>query len=113
MNSYLLGKIFQTNKMKKLIRNDKKKRLLVKNREIKQFVLKSIFKNLNLPGYIKFKALTKLSTDHNIKFKHSLISRCLVGVNKKRFNKLTVLSRHMFLRALRKGYVNGIKKASW
>jgi hypothetical protein len=41
-----------------------------------------------------------------------MISKCLSSINKKRFNKLTTFSRHIFLKLIRQGVIAGIQKAS-
>lgn len=42
----------------------------------------------------------------------SLTNRCLEGVNRKRLNKLTTFSRHIFLKLIRSGLIVGMRKAS-
>jgi ribosomal protein S14 len=37
----------------------------------------------------------------------------LYSQNKKRFNKLTGFSRHIFLKKIRAGEINGFRKSSW
>ena len=99
--------------MKKLIEKDKKLRTSIKNSENKQFILKSIFKNSNFFILTRWKAITKLKS---LGFKNSKISispRCLKTINKKKFNKLTLFSRHVFLKLIRSGEISNMKKASW
>lgn len=97
--------------MKKLLIKDKKARKEFKNNELKYFVLKYIFKNLNLYTLIRWKAFLKLK-DFKKNNKNSFTNRCLYSINKKRFNKLTNFSRHVFLKLIRTGQIHGIKKAS-
>lgn len=100
--------------MRKLLEQDKKKRLNIKELEIKSLILKSIFKNLNfftLTRWNAFLKLRNLSSDY--KTKSSLTNKCLYSVNKKRYNKLTNFSRHIFLKLIRSGQISGFKKSTW
>lgn len=99
--------------MKKLIQKDKKLRNTISINETKHFILKSIVKNLNFFILIRWKAFLKLKELAQGASKISLTNRCLSSINKKRFNKLTSFSRHIFLKNIRAGSVNGIKKSSW
>lgn len=98
--------------MKKLLEKDKNRRLIIKSFETNLFVLKTIFKNYNFStlirwnAYLKLKQLTKNSPT-------TLSNRCLYSYNKKRFNKMTNFSRHIFLKLIRSGQVHGIQKSSW
>lgn len=99
--------------MKKLIERDKKLRLEIKKNEKQHYVLKSIFKNFNFfilvrwNAYLKLKSLTKTNSSVALSY------RCLTSINKKRFNKLTVFSRHIFLKLIRSGNISGLQKSSW
>lgn len=99
--------------MKKLLEKDKKYRKNIKIAENRHFILKSIVKNLNFFTLVRWNAFLKLKSLSNTFSKISLINRCLLSVNKKRFNKLTGFSRHIFLKIIRSGNVSGIKKSSW
>ena len=99
--------------MKKLLQNDKKLRYNIKLTEMKQFILKSIFKNFNFFNLIKWNAFSNLKKFTKKSSKVSITNRCLISINKKRFNKLTVFSRHIFLKLLRSGSIHGVKKSSW
>lgn len=100
--------------MKKLIKNDINIRNNYKKIEKKRFILKSIFKNENFFQLIRWNAFYNLQNLLDKKnYKVSIVSRCLKTINKKRFNKLTYFSRHVFLKLLRSGFLSGIKKASW
>ena len=99
--------------MKKLVIKDKTLRNRILTVEIKQFILKSIFKNFNFFLLIRwnaFKTLHILSKNAN---KLSCSNRCLFSTNKKRFNKLTNMSRHIYLKLIRAGKISGVTKASW
>jgi len=98
--------------MQKLLKKDKKLRSEVKCLESKHYILKCISKNFNLCILIRWNALSKLKFLQKNSYKHRIIHKCLYTVNKKRFNKLTVFSRHIFLKLIRNGNVFGIKKTS-
>ena len=98
--------------MKKLIVKDKKLRYQFKLIENKHFILKCIFKNLNFFTLIRWNCFLKLDFLIKNKSKISIINKCLQGLNKKRLNKITVLSRHIFLKLIRSGLISGIQKAS-
>jgi ribosomal protein S14 len=99
--------------MKKLIEKDKKLRLHIVKTENKHFILKSIIKNFNFFILIRWNAFLQLKTLTQKFSKISITNRCLNSINKKRFNKLTGFSRHVFLKTVREGSVNGIRKSSW
>lgn len=99
--------------MKKLIAKDKKLRKLIVENEYKHFTLKSIINNLNFFTLIRWNADLNLKNLAQNAFKVSTINRCLYTFNKKRFNKFTGFSRHVFLKRIREGHVMGIKKSSW
>jgi ribosomal protein S14 len=99
--------------MKKLIEKDKKLRNDILHKEHYHFVLKSIMKNLNFFALLRWNAYLKLKNLTQNSSKISLINRCLYTINKKRFNKLTGFSRHVFLKQIRSGSIIGIKKSSW
>jgi ribosomal protein S14 len=99
--------------MKKLLEKDKLlrfKNLVLENRKI---VLKSIFKNLNLFTLIRWNAFIKLQNLPSKSHKNAVVNRCVYSINKKRFNKLTNFSRHIFLKLIRTGQIHGMKKSSW
>lgn len=99
--------------MKKLLEKDKKLRKHCHLSEQQHFVLKSIVKNFNIFTLVRWNAFLKLKTLSKKNSKISSVSRCLLSVNKKRFNKLTGFSRHVFLKLIRSGNVSGIRKSSW
>ena len=99
--------------MKKLLVKDKKIRLIVEKNEKICLILISIFRNLNFSSLIRWNAFLKLK---KIKSKHSEVSlsnRCLVTINKKRFNSLTKFSRNIFLKLIRSGKIYGFKRSNW
>lgn len=99
--------------MKKLLEKDKKLRLRIKQSEKKNFILKSIFKNFNFFVLIRWNAFLKLKTLAKNNSHVSLSPRCLASINKKRFNKLTPFSRHIFLKLIRSGQISSVQKSSW
>ena len=100
--------------MKKIIEKDKQIRLKVKLLEKKRFVLNSIFTNFNFILTTRWIAYTKLKKLINLSnSKVSLTNKCLVSVNKKRFNKFSYFSRQIYLKLIRSGEIYGIKKSVW
>jgi ribosomal protein S14 len=99
--------------MKKLLEKDKKLRLQIKHSEHQNFILKSIFQNFNFFILIRWNAYLKLKTLTKGNSSVSLVPRCLSTINKKRFNKLTPFSRHVFLKLIRSGQISGLQKSSW
>jgi ribosomal protein S14 len=99
--------------MKKLLQRDLILRKKIVLNETKHFILKSIVKNFNFFILIRWNAFLKLKKLTENSSKVAVSSRCLASINRKRFNKLTGFSRHIFLKVLRKGSINGIKKSSW
>ena len=100
--------------MKKVLAKDKKLRLSLKQTEKRQFILKSIFKNLNFFNLLRWKASVKLdciTKTHAAKV--SLSNRCVYTINKKRLNKYTTFSRHIFLKLIRSGKISGVQKSCW
>ena len=99
--------------MKKLLIKDKKLCSKVAYVENQHYILKCIIKNFNFFLLIRFSAFLKLALLQKNNSKNAIINRCLQTFNKKRFNKLTNFSRHVFLKLIRQGLINGIQKASW
>ena len=99
--------------MRKLLERDKKLRVSIKKAEKKSFILNSIYKNFNFFILIRWNAFLKLQNLSKKSSSVSLLPRCLDTINKKRFNKLTPFSRHVFLKLIRSGQISSIQKASW
>ena len=99
--------------MKKLIIKDKILRHKIKSIENKHFILKSILKNFNFFILIRWNAFLKLKEISKENSSVSILPRCLYSINKKRFNRLTPFSRHIFLKLIRSGQISNIQKASW
>jgi len=83
--------------MKTLLPKDKNRRQQVSLIENKCFILKSIIKNLNYFNLLRWNAFLKLKPLIQNISKISLTNRCLLTINRKRFNKLTGFSSHVFL----------------
>ena len=113
MNSYLLGKILIKTEMKKLLEKDKNLRFQILKTETKHFILKSIVKNLNFFTLIRWNAFIKLHSISIKSNKNALVNRCVYSFNRKRFSKLTYFSRHIFLKFIRSGQINNLRKSSW
>lgn len=99
--------------MKKLVKKDKKLRGKIKSIEKQNHILKLIFKNSNFFTLIRWNAYLKLKDLTKKNSSVALSHRCLISINKKRFNKLTVFSRHIFLKLIRSGNISGLQKSSW
>lgn len=99
--------------MKKLLEKDKKLRYEIKSIENQRFILKSILKNFNFFILIRWNAFLKLKFLKKQNSETSITNRCLQSINKKRLNKLTVFSRHIFLKLIRTGSITGMRKSSW
>lgn len=98
--------------MKKLKVRDFKTRMYIMQTDNKHYVLKCIFKNFNFFIMIRWNAFLKSAWLQKHHSRVSMISKCLSSINKKRFNKLTTFSRHIFLKLIRQGVIAGIQKAS-
>ena len=99
--------------MKKLLAKDKKLRNNILKTEKQKLILKSICTNFNFFVLLRWKAFLQLKNTLNNSHKTSLSNRCLQTKNRKRFNKLTIFSRYIFLKHIRFGKIHGIKKSSW
>lgn len=99
--------------MKKLFAKDKRNRELVKQFELKHFVLKQISVNSNLLKTTRWKALYKLVNLSKETSKTVLSNRCVKTVNKKIFHKFTNFSRIVFLKLVKSGEISGIRKSCW
>jgi ribosomal protein S14 len=97
--------------MIKLYGRDKKLRVLLKSKEKTNFVMKLISNNINLSSLVRWNAL-KLSQKNNVSYVN-LSNRCLFSINKKRLNKWSAFSRHIYLKLLRSGSIVGFQKSSW
>lgn len=99
--------------MKKLLVKDKKLRIILKHQEKQYFVLKTIFQNSNLFPLIRWNAYLQLSILGSTNSIVSMSPRCIYTLNRKRFSKLTVFSRHVLLKFIRNGKISGFQKSNW
>ena len=99
--------------MKKLFAKDQKNRQIVKNLELKNFVLKQISTNSNFSKTTQWNALIKLSSLTKRRSKTVLSNRCVKTINRKTFHKFTNFSRTVFLKLVKSGQISGIRKSSW
>ena len=99
--------------MGKLNYKDKRNRAFLFQHETKRFVLKNIIVNTNLIKSVRWKASTELTKMLKMSSSVYYVNRCILTGRRKRINKLYSFSRIMFLRLVRFGYLNGLKKASW
>lgn len=98
--------------MKKLFAKDKENRQIVKQSELKHFVLKQISTNSNFIKTIRWNALYELNSIKKGS-KTVLSNRCVKTINKKTFHKFTNLSRTVFLKLVKSGQITGMRKSSW
>jgi len=99
--------------MKKILTRDHKNRKLIKQLELKKFILKQLSINSNLLISNRWKAYHKL---HNFAKKNSkvnLSNRCIKTINRKTFHKFTKFSRIIFLKLAKLGKISYLRKSSW
>lgn len=99
--------------MKKLFAKDKLNRKIVKELELKQFILKQISNNSNFLKTIRWNALYNLSNSLKRSSKTILSNRCIKTINKKTFHKFTNFSRTVFLKLAKSGQISYLRKSSW
>ena len=99
--------------MKKLIAKDIKKTFSFSKHEKTAYVLHSISLNSNIQQFIRKNAVKKLQFITKKNSISILKSRCKMTINKKRFCKMSNYSRHVFLKLIRFGKINGFQKACW
>jgi len=99
--------------MRKLFAKDKRNRKIVKQLELKHFVLKQISTNSNFLKTTRWNALHKLSNISNSSSKTVISNRCIQTINKKTFHKFSNFSRTVYLKLVKSGYISGIRKSSW
>lgn len=100
--------------MKKIIEKDKLRRFSLKEHSIKKFILKSISKNYNFTKAVQYNAFSKLKIIAHVNNSSvSIINKCLLTKNKKRFFKRTFLARQAYLKSIRFGFESGVRKSSW
>ena len=99
--------------MKKLFAKDSQNRKIVKELELKHFILKQISTNSNFLRTTRWNALYKLSSLSKKSSKTVLSNRCVKTINKKTFHKFTNFSRTVFLKLVKSGYISGARKSSW
>ena len=99
--------------MKKLFAKDRRNRRIVKQLELKHFVLKQISTNSNFLKTTRWNALYKLSNISKNSSKTVISNRCIQTINKKSFHKFSNFSRTVYLKLIKSGYISGIRKSSW
>lgn len=99
--------------MKKILTKDKKLRNNIKKVNKNYFILKSIVKNKYYFKLVRYKAYFKLKNLAKLFSIVSITNRCIQTTSKKRFNKLTLFCRHVYLKLLQNGKIIGFQKSSW
>ena len=99
--------------MKKLFAKDRRNRKIVKQLELKHFILKQISINSNFLKTVRWNALYKLSNTSENGSKTVISNRCIQTINKKTFHKFSNFSRTVYLKLVKSGYISGIRKSSW
>jgi ribosomal protein S14 len=99
--------------MKKLFAKDRENRRIVKQLELKHFILKQISTNSNFLKTVRWNAISKLSSLSKKSSKTFISNRCVKTVNKKTFHKFTNFSRTVFLKLVKSGHISGMRKSSW
>lgn len=99
--------------MKKLLERDKKRRKEFLKNEVEYFVLGAISKNCNFLTFTRWNAILKLNKKKSAYRKVNFNPRCTKTFNKKRFNKTTRTSRHIYLKQLRATQITGFARAEW
>jgi ribosomal protein S14 len=99
--------------MKKLFAKDRQNRKILKQLELKHFILKQISTNSNFLKTVRWNALHKLSLMPKKSSQTLISNRCVQTINKKTFNKFTNFSRTVFFKLVKSGYISGMRKSSW
>ena len=99
--------------MKKLFAKDRRNRKIIKQLELKNFILKQISTNSNFIKTTRWNALYKLSDTSKNSSKTVISNRCIQTTNKKTFHKFSNFSRTVYLKLVKSGYISGIRKSSW
>jgi ribosomal protein S14 len=99
--------------MKKIFAKDRRNRKIVKQLELKHFILKQISTNSNFLRTTRWNALYKLSNISRNSSKTVISNRCIQTINKKAFHKFSNFSRTVYLKLVKSGYISGIRKSSW
>ena len=97
----------------RLSHKDKNNRILSLSREKQKLLLKNLIKNRNFLKEVRWKAFLRLSAIPKKSSFTYFMNRCVFTGRKKRIHKLYSFSRIMFLRLVRFGYLNGLRKSSW
>ena len=99
--------------MKKLLKKDHTSRNAFKNIEIKNFILKSIVKNIDIPSSIKLNAMHFLISQNKTGSIVKKNNRCLLTARKSSVDSKLKVSRTALFRSASYGLLSGFKKLSW
>ena len=99
--------------MKNQVYKDKNKRILNFTLENKKFVLKSIFKNVNISKLIGYNSNLHFTKFNKLSHLSVLVNRCIMTGRNKKIQTLFKFSRLVFLKQVRNGSVYGMTKSTW
>lgn len=97
--------------MKNKVCVDKKKRNRNVNFENKQYVLKSLYKNVKISKTLRWNSVIKVSD--GVYNPNQFVNRCIFSGQKKKINNFFNISRLVFLKFARRGLIPGLKKSTW
>jgi ribosomal protein S14 len=97
--------------MKKLFIQDRILRQNFKNINKNYFLVKLILKNYNIFSLSRTNAFVSLNKSKA--YSVSISDRCIVSINKKKFNRFVLYSRIILLKKIYEGKIIGFKKSVW
>lgn len=99
--------------MKYLIEKDKKRRILFEQYEKQKLVLKALVKDKRLPYSLRLMYKLDLLNFYKNSSKTRIKNRCVFSGRSRGILKNFRMSRLMFKTNVLRGFITGIRKASW
>ena len=99
--------------MKSLLKNDNKKRKVVKTFENKNFILKSIIKNNNFSILVKLNIILEQKILPKNSSKTRIVNRCILTGFKSKIYSDYKFSRFVVLKLIRSNLIFGTKQSVW